>query len=103
MNDQRCLYVMLRAPKDRLEDLLMEHVAPVVAEIRDRSELDSMFFVRFSEPHWQLRFRILGRPEWIESEIEPMIRRRAEELERAGTVEGASFATYDREFERYGG
>ena len=41
MNEQRCLYVMLRAPAERLEDLLMDHVAPVVAEFRTAPELDT--------------------------------------------------------------
>ena len=103
MNDQRCLYVMLRAPADRLEDLLMGHVAEVVAEVRDRPELDSLFFVRFSEPFWQLRFRLLGRPEWIETAVRPMMRTRCEALKRSAAIEGFDFATYDREYERYGG
>jgi len=33
MTDQRCLYTILRAPRERLEDLLMEHVAPVVGDL----------------------------------------------------------------------
>ena len=103
MTDQRCLYVMLHTPRERVEDLLMEHVAPVVAEIRDAPELDSLFFVRFSEPSWQLRFRVLGRPAWIEGQIEPRMGALAEELQQSHSIEGSEFATYDREYERYGG
>ena len=103
MTDQRCLYAMLHAPRERLEDLLMEQVAPVVAEIRNSPELDSLFFVRFSEPSWQLRFRVLGRPAWIESQIAPRMRTLADELKRRASIEGFEFATYDREYERYGG
>ena len=103
MSEQRCLYTILRAPHERLEGLLLEHVAPVVQEIRDAPDLDSLFFVRYSEPTWQLRFRVLGRPAWIESSVGPRLRERVEELERAGAIEGHDFATYDREYERYGG
>lgn len=103
MTDQRCLYTILRTPHERIEPLLMEHVAPVIDGIRATPELDSLFFVRYSEPTWQLRFRVLGRPEWIESAIRPLLRERVQELERTGTIEGHDFATYDREFERYGG
>jgi len=103
MSDQRCFYTILRAPHERLEALLMDHVAPIVDEIRDAPELDSLFFVRYSEPTWQLRFRVLGRPEWIESAIAPMLRAKVEELEQSGAVDSHQFATYDREYERYGG
>jgi class I lanthipeptide synthase len=103
MTDQRCLYAMLLAPHERVEDLLMEHVAPVVDEIRDAPELDSLFFVRFSDPSWQLRFRVLGRPAWIEGQVGPRMRALAARLQRSAAIEGFEFATYDREYERYGG
>src|SRR5436190_4520618 len=103
MTDQRCLYTILRAPHERLEAVLMEHVAPVVGEIREAPQLDSLFFVRYSEPTWQLRFRILGRSAWIDSHVRPLLRERVEELERTGAIDGHDFATYDREYERYGG
>jgi len=103
MTDQRCFYVLLHAPHERLEDLLMEQVAPVVEEIRDAAPLDSLFFVRFSEPTWQLRFRVLGRPAWIDGHIAPRIRSLAGELRQRGVIEGFEFSTYDREYERYGG
>ena len=103
MSEQRCLYTILRAPHERLEALLMEQVMPVVQEIRDAPELDSLFFVRYSEPTWQLRFRVLGRPAWIEASVRPRLEQRVEELERTGAIEGHDFATYAREYERYGG
>jgi thiopeptide-type bacteriocin biosynthesis protein len=103
MTDQQCLYVMLHAPRERLEDLLMQHLAPVVDEIRTAPELDSLFFVRFSEPSWQLRFRVLGRPAWIKGAIGPRMRDFAERLQRSHSIESSEFATYDREYERYGG
>lgn len=103
MPDERCLYTILRAPHERLEDLLMQHVAPVVHRIRDAPELESLFFVRYSEPTWQLRLRVLGRPAWIEDRIQPALLALVEELQQAGAIEGFSFAAYDREYERYGG
>ena len=103
MADQRCLYTILRAPHERLEDLLMQYVAPVIDRIRDAPELDSLFFVRYSEPTWQLRFRVLGNPEWIGDRVEPALRTLVDDLLDAGTIEGFDFATYDREYERYGG
>jgi len=103
MSDQRCLYAMLHTPRERIEDVLMEHVAPIAQEIRNAPELDSLFFVRFSDPAWQIRFRVLGRPAWIESEISPRMHALAERLQGSGAIESFGFATYDREYERYGG
>ncbi len=103
MSDQRCLYAMLHTPRERIEDVLMEHVAPIVEEIRNAPELDSLFFVRFSDPAWQIRFRVLGRPAWIEGQISPSMHALAEGLQRSGAIESFGFATYDREYERYGG
>ena len=103
MSDPRCFYTILRAPHETLEDLLVEHVLPVVRDVRHAPALDSLFFVRYSEPTWQLRFRVLGEPEWIERAIAPRLRALAAGLRADGVIEGAEFATYDREYERYGG
>jgi len=103
MSDPRCFYTILRAPHERLESLLLDHVAPVVQSIREAPEIDSLFFVRYSEPTWQLRFRVLGEPRWIESEVAPRLRALATALSDRGVIEGCEFATYDREWERYGG
>jgi len=103
MTDPRCVYAILRAPHERIEELLMQHVAPLVDEVRDAPELDSLFFVRYSEPTWNLRLRILGHPAWIEATARPALRALAEALVRSGTIEGFDLARYDREFERYGG
>lgn len=103
MSDPRCFYTILRAPRERLENLLVDHVMPVVRDVRDAPGIDSLFFVRYSEPAWQLRFRVLGEPEWIERAIAPRLRALAGDLRAAGAIDGAEFATYDREYERYGG
>ena len=97
MSDPRCFYTILRAPHERLEPLLLDDVAPVVAAIREAPELDSLFFVRYSEPTWQLRFRVLGEPAWIEAEIAPRLRAHAIDLRDRGVIEGCEFATYDRD------
>ncbi len=103
MTEQRCLYAVLFAPRERIDDLLMEEIAPEVEAIRSAPDLDSLFFVRFSEPRWQLRFRVLGRPEWVDGVVRPRLSARVERLREAGAIDEAQFARYDREYERYGG
>lgn len=103
MTDRACLYSLVFAPHERIEPLVHELVVPVARRVRHAPELDSLFFVRFSEPEWQLRFRILGAPAWIEGEVRPQMLERLAALKTAGAIRGFQFERYDREVERYGG
>ncbi len=103
MKPERCLYTLLHAPRERHEDLLRELVAPVVREAVSSPELDSLFFVRYSDPDWQLRFRILGRPAWVDGPVRLLIERSLPPLRERGLVERWEFASYQREYDRYGG
>jgi thiopeptide-type bacteriocin biosynthesis protein len=102
-SDQGCLYTLLFVPRERQDELLELLVAPLAERIRDHPDLDSLFFVRFSEPRWQLRLRVLGRSAWVNGALRESVRDRILELEADGLVEGHEFNRYDREYERYGG
>jgi lantibiotic biosynthesis protein len=103
MADELCLYTLLHAPRESHEALLRDFVTPVAAAVRGRPELDSLFFARYSEPDWQLRFRVLGRPDWVRGTVRPLVERALAPLAGAGLFTAVDFATYDREIERYGG
>jgi thiopeptide-type bacteriocin biosynthesis protein len=102
-SDQGCLYSLLIAPRERHEEILDALVRPVADSIRDHPDLHSLFFVRYSEPVWQLRFRVLGRRGWVEGDVRRDVESRVRDLEAAGTIESHEFQRYDRELERYGG
>ena len=102
MSDSACLYTVLHAPRDRHDALLLDFVLPVVREI-DEPPLESLFFARYNKPEWQLRFRVLGEPRWIDERVRPLIEERLPALRKAGAIAGYAFATYEREWERYGG
>jgi thiopeptide-type bacteriocin biosynthesis protein len=101
--DESCLYTLMHAPRENHETLLREFVIPVVREIRDAEELDCIFFARYSVPDWQLRFRVLGRPSWVESRVKPRIDDALAPVRASGLVQDVEFASYQREWERYGG
>ncbi len=103
MSDERCLYTILHAPVERHEDVIREFVGPVVREIAGHPELDSLFFVRYDEPHWQVRFRVLGRPAWVDGPVRALIERSLPPVRERGLVERWEFSSYQREYERYGG
>jgi thiopeptide-type bacteriocin biosynthesis protein len=100
---QRCLYTLIHAPQEKHDALLEALVHPVVQRIRDDVALDSLFFARYNQPHWQLRFRVLGRPDWVEGAVREEVSARLPALRQQGLLESWEFATYQREWERYGG
>jgi len=103
MNDQRCLYALLHAGREEHEEIIRELVIPAAREIRGHPDLDSLFFARYNQPDWQLRFRILGRPAWVDGAVRDLLESRLRALRTSGVVGSWEFASYDREIERYGG
>ncbi len=102
-HDEACLYTVIEAPRERHDALLRELVAPFVSRLRDDPALDSLFVVRYADPVWQLRVRVLGRPAWIQGEVRPRLERALEPFLAGGAIEGVAFGEYLREWERYGG
>lgn len=103
MDDQLCLFTLLYAPREQHEKILADFVTPVARDLRDAPELHSLFFARYNVPSWQVRFRVLGRPDWVSGPVFERVQRDLGPLQESGAVEGVEFAQYDREVERYGG
>jgi len=66
LDDQLCLFTLLYAPREQHERILADFVTPVASDLRDAPELHSLFFARYNVPSWQVRFRILGRPDRLD-------------------------------------
>ncbi len=103
MSDESCLYALMICPRESHDRILRGLVAPLVREIRSRPELDSFFFVRYDDPEWQLRFRVLGRPDWVEGPVRRRLEAGLAPFLAEGTIRGVEFGRYAREWERYGG
>ncbi|HEV8199744.1 MAG TPA: thiopeptide-type bacteriocin biosynthesis protein [Candidatus Polarisedimenticolia bacterium] len=103
MTSQRCLYALLHAPREHHDEILHALVRPIALEIGGNAALDSLFFARYDLPRWQVRFRILGRPEWVDGDVRRLVEGRLPALQDRGLIEGCEFAEYEREYERYGG
>lgn len=101
--EETCLYTLMHAPRENHEALLRDFVIPVAREIRGAPELDCLFFARYSEPDWQLRFRVLGRPAWVDGPVRARIEAGLKPVTAAGLVHEVEFAAYQREWDRYGG
>lgn len=98
-----CLYTLIDAPPERNESILQDVVHPIVDRIKDSPHLESLFFVRMSEPRWQLRFRIVGAERWVSREVRSDLCRLLDPLEKQASIDGYGFTSYEREVERYGG
>jgi thiopeptide-type bacteriocin biosynthesis protein len=103
LDDPLCLFTLLYAPREQHERILAEFVTPIARDLRDAPELHSLFFARYNVPSWQVRFRVLGRPDWVSGPVRERVERDLGPLHAAGIIEDAGFAQYDRETERYGG
>ncbi len=103
MSSERCLYTIVPAPRGRHEEILRELVAPLVHELGDSPHLDSLFFARYNKPDWEVRFRILGRSEWVDGPVRERVGRRVAELRERGLLDQVGYARYEREYDRYGG
>ncbi|HEX4825250.1 MAG TPA: thiopeptide-type bacteriocin biosynthesis protein [Candidatus Polarisedimenticolaceae bacterium] len=101
--DESCLYTLFHAPREHHEAILARFVIPIVRELRDAGDLDCIFFARYSEPDWQLRFRVLGRPAWVDGPVKRRIQSSLPQVIDAGLATHVDFARYEREWDRYGG
>ncbi len=101
--DEACLYAAIEAPRERHDDLLRELVRPLLLGIRNEPPLDSFFVVRYADPVWQLRVRVLGRPDWIRDEVRPRFDRALAPFQERGAIGPVAYGEYLREWERYGG
>jgi thiopeptide-type bacteriocin biosynthesis protein len=103
LEDQLCLFTLLYAPREQHERILADFVTPIARDLRDAPELHSLFFARYNVPSWQVRFRVLGRPDWVSGPVFERVDRDLTPLRASGAVENVEYAQYDREVERYGG
>ena len=100
---ESCLYTLFHSDAAHHEELLRSTVIPVVRDLREAPEMRCLFFARYSEPDWQLRFRVLGEPGWVEQVVRPRIDAALPTASGRGLFESVEYASYQREWDRYGG
>jgi thiopeptide-type bacteriocin biosynthesis protein len=92
---------LIEAP--RSHEMILERAVTPWRSFRDADRSVAVLRVRYSEPTWQLRFRVLGDPAWVEGVARPQVRAALRPLLDEGLVTALHEAKYDRELERYGG
>lgn len=97
------LYLTLDGDR-RTEDAV---IAGSLGELADgfveRGEADGWLFLRYADPHRQLRLRVHGEPSTLIERVLPSLTQWAAEAIASGTRARFSLQPYERELERYGG
>jgi thiopeptide-type bacteriocin biosynthesis protein len=97
------LYAKLYTGNATADRVLIDVVAPVVRTALDTGTAERWFFVRYADPHFQVRLRLNGDPRHLVEEVLPLLRERAEPLLADGVMWRLQLDTYERELRRYGG
>ena len=92
-------YLKLATGSATADRLLCDEVGPCVRRLLGAGAADRWFFLRYSDPAFHLRLRVHGDAGAIRTELEALATRALEE----GLATDATFGTYQREVERYGG
>jgi thiopeptide-type bacteriocin biosynthesis protein len=94
------LYAKLYTGHATADQVLTEAIAPLV---RDGHDGPAWFFLRYSDPHWHIRFRVCGEPAWLYGELLPKLAAQVRAMLDDGRLWRLQLDTYEREVERYGG
>ncbi|MFC4309113.1 lantibiotic dehydratase [Steroidobacter flavus] len=97
------LYFKLYGGERTADSVLIDAVAPVIAELREEGAIDGWFFIRYSDPDPHLRVRLHGQPARLNAEALTRMHARLAPLLEQGRLWRVELATYERETLRYGG
>jgi thiopeptide-type bacteriocin biosynthesis protein len=97
------LYLKLYGGAGGADRVLLDLVAPLVANARRSGLVDRWFFLRYADPGTHVRVRLRGEPERLLAEFWPSLHGAARPWLEDGRLHRLQLDTYEREVERYGG
>jgi thiopeptide-type bacteriocin biosynthesis protein len=97
------LYLTLSGPAAAQDGIIAGPLRQVAETLVARGHARSWFFLRYTDPDPQLRFRLHGRPEDLLEHALSAILRTATDLIASGSLHRVGLEVYEREVERYGG
>jgi thiopeptide-type bacteriocin biosynthesis protein len=97
------LYLKLYGGTGGADRVLLDLVAPRVAEARRSGLADRWYFLRYADPGTHLRVRLRGDPARLLAEFLPSLHEAARPWLGDGRLHRLQLDTYEREVERYGG
>lgn len=97
------LYLCAHAAREHHGTVVSDFVLPLALSIRERPELQSLFYVRMNVPTWQVRFRVVGEERWLHGPYQRAAEERLQPFLDDGRISEVEWTRYQREVERYGG
>lgn len=96
------LYYKIYCGAKMSDEILAEHLAPLVSELEQRSLIDKWFFIRYADPdfHLRIRFHIPGVDQV--GLVMQLFLQQMEIVQQQGLAWKINADTYQRELERYG-
>lgn len=95
------VYAKLYSTAPVQNDILTTFLPPLIQEVSD--VIDRWFFIRYQDPDPHLRIRFHGTQTELNQTVLPALFRHARAMRRAGVLRDLQLATYEPEYERYGG
>lgn len=97
------LSVKLYAGQSSVEQLLLQQLAPWLAQMQQQGILRHWFFIRYGDPDWHLRLRCFGEPARLYGELLPALNLLMAPSLACSVLHRMELFTYIRETERYAG
>lgn len=95
------IYIKVYTGNKTAEKVLVNDVIPVINKLNKIQVIEKYFFIRYNDPDFHLRIRILLKDESAFGEVVHLFSRRLDYLIKKDLVWNIQLDTYNRELERY--
>jgi thiopeptide-type bacteriocin biosynthesis protein len=96
------LYFKLYTGEKTADDLLVKAIVPVLKKLRKEQTIEKCFFIRYSDPDFHLRIRLLVHDTQYIGEVIKLFHQQLGRWNNDGLLWKIQLDTYNRELERYG-
>jgi thiopeptide-type bacteriocin biosynthesis protein len=97
------LYLKAYGGLNALDEILRQHIPPVLNAGKAAACFSHWFFIRYADPREHLRIRFHGNADRLLGELLPILINELQPLTESGKLWKIQLDTYQRETERYGG
>lgn len=101
LTGEEWVYFKLYCHSSRSNQLLTEHLLPLLQRLERKGEVKQWFFVRYQDPDFHLRVRFQP-GNGHTGDLIAAFTKKLHPLVRKGIIQDFQLATYERELERYG-
>jgi thiopeptide-type bacteriocin biosynthesis protein len=97
------IYIKLYAGSKTVENLLLQVIPVIIRDLHKKKSIEKWFFIRYSDPYFHLRIRLLITESKYIGEIINIFYKKLNQWNKNDLLWKIQYDTYGRELERYGG